>query len=245
MRNVAPGPLTFVRIARECISIAPITPAMGCARVATLPRFCPVRRRYVVDVMKNFKSLIWCAALLTLSACDSDPDTNPMGSDAAMDVDGGVMDGAVVVGEGGVDLGECEAGQPCRCPQVEFGGSTYILCPDATSHAEAEAACASAGMMLASIETAEEQEFLWTTSDAMFPEGAKDVWIGLNDEETEGVHVWADGSPLGSYNNWGMNQPDNGVDGPDEDCVELSQYTDGQWNDQDCSLEFLGFFCEG
>lgn len=169
------------------------------------------------------------------------------GADAAtMDVDGGALDGAVVVGEGGVDLEGCEAGQPCRCPQAERGGTPYILCPDAVSHAEARAACASAGMRLVTIDSAEEQEWIWTTSDSMFIEGAKDVWIGLGDADDEGTYVWEDGSPLGTYRNWADNQPDNGGSGGvDEDCVEMGQYTEGKWNDQDCSLEYLGFICEG
>lgn len=203
--------------------------------------------------MQNYKSLIWCAALLALSACDSDPGGDPPPMDepdaATMDLDGGAPDGAAPpAGEGGVELGGCEAGQPCRCPMATRGGTPYILCPDAVNHAEAVAACASAGMQLITIESAEEQDWVWATSDDMFVSGAKDVWIGLGDADSEGDHVWPDGTPLDGYTNWADNQPDNGgtgADAVDEDCVELGQFNDGKWNDQDCSLEYLGFICEG
>ena len=218
---------------------------MGCARVARTRRSWGILRFYISVTMQNFKRMIWCISMVALSACDANGDVDPMSADGGtpMDTDGSVLDGAVAVGDGGVDLGGCEAGQPCRCPRAERDGRLYVLCPDAVNHAEAVAACASAGLTLLAIDSAEEQEWVWGMSGDMFPEGTKDVWIGLNDHAEEGAHAWPDGSAP-EFTNWAERQPDNGAGGVDEDCVEMSQYTGGQWNDIDCSLEYLGFICE-
>ena len=199
--------------------------------------------------MQHVKPFVWCAAILILGACGGSDDP-PVGMDGAVARDGssGTSDGAPAprTDGGPIELGGCEAGEPCRCPMATRGGTAYILCPDAVTYAEAVESCASAGMQLATITSAEEQDWIWDTSDAMFISGAKDVWIGLNDNDTEGDFVWQDGSPLGSYTNWAPNQPDNGgPTGDDEDCVEMGQFNDGLWNDQDCSLGYLGFICEG
>lgn len=197
--------------------------------------------------MKNVNLVTCCGLLLVLAACDSNGDG---GDDPMTEMDAGAeMEtdaGPVLPGDGGLSLGGCEAGEPCRCPMGSRDGHAYIFCPDGVIFANAQAACASAGMRLVTIDSATEQEWVWTTSGTMFLDGTKDVWIGLGDRETEGEYVWADGSPLGSYANWIDGQPDNGADfAEDEDCVELSQDEDGAWNDVDCALDYLGFICEG
>jgi len=56
------------------------------------------------------------------------------------------------------------------------------------------------------------------------------VWIGLNDQGSEGVHVWYDGGPV-DYLNWQSGQPNNSAN---SDCVSMRQDEDGGWNDEQC-----------
>ncbi|GFR73149.1 versican core protein [Elysia marginata] len=59
----------------------------------------------------------------------------------------------------------------------------------------------------------------------------QDIWIGLNDKNTEGYYVWEDGSSY-DYSHWAANQgPSNSF--PDsEDCVAMD-FT-GEWHDYRC-----------
>ena len=66
-----------------------------------------------------------------------------------------------------------------------------------------------------------------------------DCWIGLNDIDTEGMFVWADGSSS-SYRNWGPGQPDNSNE---EDCVHLR--ADTLWNDLPCGSTRSCHYCGG
>ncbi|KAI8489573.1 hypothetical protein Bbelb_327400 [Branchiostoma belcheri] len=69
------------------------------------------------------------------------------------------------------------------------------------------------------------------------------TWIGLNDAEEDGNFVWEDEEPLGSFNDWGPQKPDQGGAG----CVGIasssSQNVANKWDDVDCSLT-SGFICE-
>ncbi|XP_062989223.1 pulmonary surfactant-associated protein D-like [Elgaria multicarinata webbii] len=56
----------------------------------------------------------------------------------------------------------------------------------------------------------------------------KFVFLGMNDQETEGVFKHLNGDPM-EYSNWAKGEP-NGVH---EDCIEL--YMDGKWNDNVCT----------
>lgn len=53
----------------------------------------------------------------------------------------------------------------------------------------------------------------------------RQVWLGLNDLETEGVFQWVNGERL-VYTNWGGSEPNGGTN---ENFAEL--YPDGTWND--------------
>lgn len=59
------------------------------------------------------------------------------------------------------------------------------------------------------------------------------IWIGLDDQVTEGTYVWADGSPF-SYSNWNSGEPSNSGGGAGEDCVHT--YRNGLWNDVPCNI---------
>ncbi|XP_026000534.1 C-type lectin domain family 4 member M-like [Astatotilapia calliptera] len=96
---------------------------------------------------------------------------------------------------------------------------------------EARMDCINSGADLLVINSPEEQNFLSTIT--------REVWIGLNDEEQEGMWKWVDGTPL-TLTNWGGAQPDNGGE---EDCVHLGGDKQKSWNDLWC-LSSYQWICE-
>lgn len=64
------------------------------------------------------------------------------------------------------------------------------------------------------------------------------IFIGANDQVTEGLFVDVKGQPV-NYLNWGSGEPGN--HGGDEDCTVIN--TNGRWCDASCETPFL-FACE-
>jgi len=83
------------------------------------------------------------------------------------------------------------------------------------------AACRDSGGDLASIHSAEENEFLNSICNT------DKCWIGLNDWDNEGEYVWSDGSDL-DFLYWGVGEPDNTE--WDLDVVYLGDASNGYWN---------------
>ncbi|XP_063416341.1 perlucin-like protein [Mytilus trossulus] len=57
-----------------------------------------------------------------------------------------------------------------------------------------------------------------------------DMWIGLNDRQTDGDWVWDSDNSTLTYNDWGHNQPDY----KSENCCDMwiglnDRQTDGDW----------------
>jgi hypothetical protein len=111
-----------------------------------------------------------------------------------------------------------------------LNGNQYYCSLSPATWANANAISQSNGGYLASIGSAEENNFL---SNMLTIQSA---WIGLNDIETEGTFEWASGEPV-NYTNWYPGQPNN-YNGT-QHCVEI--LNNGQWNDQygTYQLEFI------
>lgn len=62
------------------------------------------------------------------------------------------------------------------------------------------------------------------------------LWLGLNDQVTEGDWVWVSGE-TSAYRRWAAGQPDNwlGVNPNGEDCVHSAWTDAGEWNDLSCA----------
>ena len=88
---------------------------------------------------------------------------------------------------------------------------------------------------LASITSDAENDFVNTLA------GANEVWIGLNDKQTQETYVWSDGTAFDTsvFNKWDNNQPSN-TNGQ-QDCVAMR--TDGKWDDLKCNKDYK-FVCE-
>jgi len=111
------------------------------------------------------------------------------------------------------------------------GSSYYLLTASTWSQAEAEAV--GLGGHLASIGSADENNWIWETFG---PVAGSSVWIGFNDADQEGTFVWTDGASV-TYTNWWVagGQPSN--DGGIENYAEMNNYV---WNDNQDSASFPG-----
>ena len=74
------------------------------------------------------------------------------------------------------------------------------------------------------------------TGDGTFWDSHSNVWIGLNDVDSEHDFVWVDGT-LFDYTN-GMTDSDSTT----ENCVRITSSAGG-WDDIACTRTFTGFIC--
>ena len=109
--------------------------------------------------------------------------------------------------------------------------SMYFLNQQSLSGSDAQAFAQNLGANLVSIQTQGENDCIVGSLVNLGLNSVSDViWIGLNDELTEGTFVWYDQSPV-NYTNWAPGEPNNAGD---EDCVQI--YPDGKWNDLNCGV---------
>jgi hypothetical protein len=137
-----------------------------------------------------------------------------------------------------------DGGAGCPCEVQHVGGTAYLFCTAALAWTAARDACAAAGYELATIESKAENDALVGIA---LPKKASPWWIGLNDRDNEGVHVWVSGSAA-TYRNWAGGEPNEfqhgekcGVSSTGEDCVQFSPATAGappEWNDEPCSCPY-------
>lgn len=134
-----------------------------------------------------------------------------------------------------VDAGQPVAVAPCdAADEVSAAdGRCSLVVAQAATWDAASAACADWGGALARVDSAEREAELSALTGA-------DMWIGLNDRQTEGSMVWDGGGTLGTFRHWATDQPDD-FDGS-EDCVEL--LADGRgYNDRPCT-DLRPYVCE-
>ena len=72
-------------------------------------------------------------------------------------------------------------------------------------------------------------------------ESGQAAWIGLTDEEEEGVWKWQDGEEL-QWSSWGDGHPDNKLG--NEDCVVVFPCPLRQWEDLNCNTRENQFVCQ-
>lgn len=110
--------------------------------------------------------------------------------------------------------------------------SIYFLNQQALSGSAAQAFAQNLGANLVSIQSQDENDCIVSSLVNLGLNTAADViWIGYNDETTEGTFAWYDQSPI-TYTNWASGEPNNS--GGDEDCVQI--YPNGGWNDLPCGI---------
>ena len=105
---------------------------------------------------------------------------------------------------------------------VEYNGHFYYKSNALLTWSEANAAAQSLGGYLVTINDEAENDFLYNT---FYLPSLTDLFIGLNDINTENEFEWVNGEPL-DYTNWDGGEP-NDLDG--EDAVHM--IFGGVWND--------------
>nr|XP_020766965.1 collectin-43-like isoform X2 [Odocoileus virginianus texanus]XP_020766966.1 collectin-43-like isoform X2 [Odocoileus virginianus texanus] len=105
------------------------------------------------------------------------------------------------------------------------------------SYSDAQQVCREAGGQLASPRSAAENEAVTQLASAQ----KKHAYLSMNDNTTEGRFTYPTGESL-VYSNWASGEPNNKAkDGGPENCLEI--YSDGKWNDIECSEQRL-VICE-
>ncbi|HEY9612784.1 C-type lectin domain-containing protein [Allocoleopsis sp.] len=109
-------------------------------------------------------------------------------------------------------------------------GNEYFLTDAPLTWIEAQAQAVAAGGNLVTINNTEEQKWLLDVFG-----NTELFWIGLTDQQTEGVWRWASGEEV-TYTNWTPYEPNNAqffggqyIGG--ENYVVMNWQNNGQWND--------------
>jgi len=181
------------------------------------------------------------------SVCDADPcDIDGDGSDSPLCGGGDCDDSNPAFGPYASDTVGDGIDHNCDgmdCEGSMIGGNYFNLCDDSVTWYEAETFCVAGGYAsLATIGNAVEQagvESLVLALGVPYDH----YWIGLNDQQTEGSFVWADGDPF-IYSNWLAGEPN--AASTSEDCVHFwklgSGTNSGRWNDNECAYP-LSYIC--
>ena len=104
----------------------------------------------------------------------------------------------------------------------------YLLTTNTWTASQAEAI--TLGGNLATINDAAENAFIFS-SFSTFGGVDRDLWIGFNDADVEGVFTWISGEPV-AYTNWGPGSPSNSLGIEDYVHLERTGFTSpGMWND--------------
>jgi len=146
------------------------------------------------------------------------------------------------------------------CEEESFDGHIYALCRDEkVLFPDARRDCESMNMALVRIDSAEENEWIYSTFYSKPTAGDRDsdqMWLGGSDSDEEGTWRWligdeifwrgtASGSPApGLYTNWGrahglgeQNQPNDSHNESGEDCMVIRAPHEGEggkWTDIGC-----------
>uniref|UniRef100_A0A8C4YL92 C-type lectin domain-containing protein n=1 Tax=Gopherus evgoodei TaxID=1825980 RepID=A0A8C4YL92_9SAUR len=113
------------------------------------------------------------------------------------------------------------------------GKKTFMLTGTKDSFENGKSLCTKAGGALACPHNRAEnialQEILKDSEQA---------YLGMSDVQTEGKFLYLNGGPV-TYTNWETGEPNNNKN---EDCVAM--YSNGKWNDIDCSNSEILIICE-
>lgn len=124
---------------------------------------------------------------------------------------------------------------------LTFNGHDYLFVTTSKNWYDARTLCMGQGYQLVTIDNAAEEAFL---NDQETRIGLQYWWIGYNDIVSEGSWLWEGPNPLTPYSNWSPGEPNNSVTSAgDEDCG-IDGWSNGQWNDGNCSVSLFPFICE-
>ncbi|XP_055010887.1 lactose-binding lectin l-2-like [Boleophthalmus pectinirostris] len=119
----------------------------------------------------------------------------------------------------------------CPMSWFNFNGRCYKYVSTRTTWADAEIHCVSQSANLVSIHNLEEHNFVKSLIQN-FDHTLGRTWIGLSDIYKEKRWIWTDGCPV-VYTKWNAGEPNS--KGGNEDCVEICNGNEKNWNDEGCS----------
>uniref|UniRef100_A0A663EC36 Macrophage mannose receptor 1 n=1 Tax=Aquila chrysaetos chrysaetos TaxID=223781 RepID=A0A663EC36_AQUCH len=128
--------------------------------------------------------------------------------------------------------------EPVKCPEgwLPYGDHCFMVHRDPRVWREALISCNESNGNLASIHNPEEHSFILSQ---LGYKAVDELWIGLNDLNTQMYFEWSDGTPV-TYTKWLPGEPTHAINGQ-EDCVIMAG-EDGYWADSACDRK-LGYIC--
>lgn len=124
----------------------------------------------------------------------------------------------------------------CQACDLRIDGDCFVISQTRMTWLDAENTCKAWGGHLTSINSASEQ--LGVTAMIYNVNYFYDyIWIGLNDQSSEGVYKWNDESNS-TYRNW-ASIPSSGTS---LDCIYMNYYGSNYWNHADCQAKYP-FIC--
>lgn len=121
----------------------------------------------------------------------------------------------------------CEWDRVLTSAKAVRDNHAYLLIyTDVNSWEEAQSYCESLGGHLATITSAEENEFVYSYVVAS---GSRNAYFGMTDKNREGTWEWCTGEEF-SYSNWAPDQPSDSV-GEENYGMYWDNYSNGEWND--------------
>ena len=157
---------------------------------------------------------------------DSDPSRYPGAPEACNGLDED-CDGAI---DEDVSCGPCYSGSN--------GGKSYLFCLETESFWSAVGACDKEGYYLVTVNDEHENSYLAEQVEASV---GGSWWIGTTDSGPGNEGDWSWIGEATSYTNWLPGEPNNS--GGNEDCGEIAEWANYQWNDSICSAD-QRYICE-
>uniref|UniRef100_A0A672TT45 Mannose receptor C-type 1 n=1 Tax=Strigops habroptila TaxID=2489341 RepID=A0A672TT45_STRHB len=113
--------------------------------------------------------------------------------------------------------------KPVKCPEewLPYGDHCFMVHRDPREWKEALLSCNESNGNLASIHNPEEHGFI--LSQLGYSKAVDELWIGLNDLNTQMYFEWSDGTPV-TYTKWLPGEPTHAINGQ-EDCVIMAGET--------------------
>jgi hypothetical protein len=167
-------------------------------------------------------------ALAVLGGCGANLINAGGDEDAGVDATGRRPDASAVDAavDAPIDARACIDGD---ARTIAPDGSCLILINAPQSFADGRVTCAGLGAHVAILSTAA----LDAAAEALV--GARDTFIGLTDEVTEGQFIWVDGTLLG-FSNWELGEPNDGNGSTSEDCAIIAGTRPAKgWDDRPCA----------
>ncbi|XP_070695786.1 galactose-specific lectin nattectin-like [Pempheris klunzingeri] len=129
-----------------------------------------------------------------------------------------------------------QAGSGCPEGWTRFGSRCFMFFHMSKPWTDAEHKCISVGGNLASVHSADENEFLRDLIERVSGY-RRHTWIGGYDAVRERTWMWTDGTSF-DYKRWSIGEPNNlGT----EHCIEMN-WRGNYWNDSRCE-HWKSFVC--